>query len=44
MMREGEVGMLNCEFVEALMGFPPGWTDVGPLAPAKRSKRGNPRE
>lgn len=33
---------LNPDWVEALMGFPPGWT-VGPPAPAKRSTRGNRR-
>ena len=40
----GEVGgSLNPEFVEALMGLPPGWTKVGPLAPAKRRKSGKRR-
>jgi hypothetical protein len=39
---------LNPEWVEALMGFPPGWTDLGPeglgrLAEERRRTRGNPR-
>jgi len=34
---------LNPAWVEAVMGFPPGWTDVGPQVPAKRSKTGNLR-
>lgn len=35
---------LNPAWVEALMGFPPGWTSVdGPPAPAKSSRRGSRR-
>jgi hypothetical protein len=33
---------LNADWVEALMGFPIGWT-AGPPVPAKRKKRGSPR-
>jgi hypothetical protein len=28
MLRQGERGYLSPEFVESLMGFPPGWTDT----------------
>jgi hypothetical protein len=27
-MRSGNGGQLNAEFVEALMGYPQGWTDI----------------
>ena len=33
--------VLNPDWVETLMGYPIGWTDVGPPAGAKRSTRGN---
>jgi len=36
-------GRLNPAWVEALMGFPPGWTDGLPV-PAKRSTRGSRHE
>jgi hypothetical protein len=36
-------GKLNADWVEQLMGFPPGWTDVGPPAHAKRNTRGKRR-
>lgn len=35
-------GRLNPAWVEALMGFPPGWTD-GPQVPANSNTRGNRR-
>ena len=38
-----QAGTLNPVWVESLMGFPPGWTEVGPAAPAKRKPPGKPR-
>jgi len=35
-------GQLNPEWVEALMGFPIGWTDVGLPRPASPSTQGSP--
>jgi hypothetical protein len=29
-MAAGNGGQLNPEWVEAMMGFPPGWTECGP--------------
>lgn len=44
-MREGRSDsggvVLNPAWVESLMGYPPGWTDAGPPAAAKRSTAGN---
>lgn len=38
------VGYLNPDWVETLMGFPPGWTECrGPRRAVRRSTRGNPR-
>lgn len=37
-------GMLNPAWVEALMGFPPGWTSGGQPDEAKDSTRGSRRE
>ena len=36
-------GPLSAAWVEQLMGFPEGWTDVGPQVPAKNSTPGKPR-
>ena len=33
--RDGKAGRLNPEFIEWVMGWPIGWTDVAPLATAK---------
>ena len=44
LIREGEKGYLNPSWVEALMGFPPGWTNTdGPPLPA-HSTHGKPLE
>jgi hypothetical protein len=37
LMREGQSGQLNPEWVECLMGFPPGWTDLDGLQDADNS-------
>jgi hypothetical protein len=40
----GGSGKLNAEWVETLMGFPPGWTDIGgPPVVEKPSTPGSPR-
>jgi hypothetical protein len=36
-------GLLNPEWCELLMGFPPGWTDIGGQLPPARSTNGNRR-
>ncbi len=41
--RAHESGSLNPEWVEALMGFPIGWTDLGHRGPAKRKPSGSHR-
>jgi hypothetical protein len=40
---ETEPQQLNPEWVESLMGFPPGWTDVGPVDEVPIKKRGKRR-
>ena len=44
LLRQGERGRINPAFVEGLMGFPPGWTELtdGQLARAKRGTQQNP--
>ncbi len=45
LLRSGEEGRLNPAWVECLMGFPAGWTDIGgPLRQARRKKPGNRQE
>lgn len=45
LLREQEKGYLNPEWVEALMGFPPGWTDIdGPPCLENDSTTGNHHE
>nr|WP_157067009.1 hypothetical protein [Alicyclobacillus shizuokensis] len=44
-MRSGQTGQLNPDWVECLMGFPIGWTSIdGPLDSEKRSLTGSRRE
>lgn len=43
-LRTAANGRLNPEWVECLMGFPVGWTDIGgPLPPEKRNTNGSRR-
>ena len=47
-LRERIDGRLSPDWVEALMGFPPGWSDLGPeglgrLRAERRNTRGSPR-
>lgn len=42
-MPDATGGRLNASWVEVLMGFPIGYTDVGPQLPARRSTTGSPR-
>lgn len=41
--KASDAGILSPAWVEQLMGFPDGWTDIGPRAPAKHSTTGRPR-
>ena len=42
-LRTVVAGKLNPAWVSQLMGFPDGWTEAGPAAPAKRKPHGKPR-
>lgn len=42
-LRTAAVGSLNPEWVESLMGFPPGWTEAGPADPESPKRNGRRR-